>query len=138
MSEKYLSGKQIANIVGISYDALNYWVKNGIVTPDIVILGTNKKQRVYYSFSNLVAIAAIKELRDRGISLQCVKKAQKEFCKRIGLSFEQGLSGGIIVADGNEILAVLFTFDEAVEIMSLLKGGQLILPLAVCRRGRSG
>ncbi len=129
MSEKYWSGKQIASIVGVSYDTLDYWVKNEIITPDVVVVGTKKKHRVFYSFSNLVAVAAIKELRDRGISLQRIKKAQKEFCKRIGLSFDQGLSGGIIVADGNDILAVLYTFDEAVEIMSLLRGGQLILPL---------
>jgi DNA-binding transcriptional MerR regulator len=127
--ETYWSGQQVARIVGISYDVLDYWVKKGLITPDSHVSESQKRQKVSYSFSNIVAIAAIKALRDKGISLQRLKKAQTEFCQRIGLSFEQGLRGGIIVADGNEILVVLYTFDEAVEVMSLLKGGQLILPL---------
>lgn len=125
----YWSGQQVSQIVGVSYDTIDYWVKNDLITPAIFLTENRKRQKAFYSLSNVIAIASIKALRDKGISLQRLKKAKTEFCNRIGLSFEQGLRGGIIVADNNEILAVLYTFDEAVQIMSLLKGGQLILPL---------
>lgn len=127
--DSYWSGQQVSQIVGVSYDTIDYWVKNDLITPAMLMTETRKRQKAFYSFSNIIAIATIKALRDKGISLQRLKKAKTEFTKRIGLSFEQGLRGGIIVADNNEILAVLYTFDEAVQIMSLLKGGQLILPL---------
>jgi hypothetical protein len=35
----------------------------------------------------------------------------------------------VIVADRHQVLAVLYTLDDAVQIMSLLKGGQMVLPL---------
>jgi len=126
--ETYWTRPQVAQIVGISYDTLDYWVKSGLITPSVVVPHPSST-RGYFSLSNIVALAAIKALRDRGISLQQVKKIRSEFCHRIGLSFEQGLRGGVIVADGHDILTVLYTLDDAVQIMSLLKGGQMILPL---------
>jgi hypothetical protein len=58
-----------------------------------------------------------------------LKKASEELWQKIGIRFEQGLRGGVVVADRNQLLAVLYTFGEAVQIMSLLQGGQLVLPL---------
>lgn len=122
------TGPQVAKIVGISYDKLDYWVKSGVVAPSIMVARPGKNLR-YYTFSDIVVVAALNALRDRGISLQKVKKAKLEFCNRIGMSLEQGIRGGVIVADGKDVLAVLYSLDDAVQIMSLLKGGQMILPL---------
>lgn len=122
-----LTGPQVAQIVGISYDTLDYWVKQGLVAPSVPATGPRK--RSYYSFPDIVSIAAVRTLRDQGVSLQKLKKVQAELWQRIGIGFEQGLRGGVIVADRRQVLAVLYTLDDAVQIMSLLKGGQMVLPL---------
>jgi len=122
-----LTGPQVAQIVGISYDTLDYWVKGGLVVPSAP--ATEPRKRSHYSFPDIVSIAAVKTLRDQGVSLQKLKKVQAELWQRIGISFEQGLRGGVIVADRRNVLAVLYTLDDAVQIMSLLKGGQMVLPL---------
>ena len=121
------TGPQVAQIVGITYDTLDYWLKSGLVKASIQ--GSKSRERSYYSFSDIVAIATIKTLRDSGFSLQKLKKASEELWQKIGIRFEQGLRGGVVVADRNQLLAVLYTFGEAVQIMSLLQGGQLVLPL---------
>ncbi len=121
------TGPQVAQIVGIPYDTLDYWVKSGLVVPSFPASGPRK--RSHYSFSDIVAISAIKALRKRGVSLQKLKRAQAELWHRIGISLEQGLRGGVIVADHHQVLAVLYSLDDAVQIMSLLKGGQMVLPL---------
>jgi DNA-binding transcriptional MerR regulator len=122
------TGPKVARIVGVSYDTLDYWVKSGLITPNMIILNKSKS-RWYYSYADIIIVAALKALRDRGISLQKLKRAKTELCQRIGMSLEQGIDGGVIVADGRDVLAVLYTLNDAIQIMSLLKGGQMILPL---------
>ena len=122
------TGPQVADIVGINYDTLDYWVKRcKLVTPSIP--ASKLGRRNHYSSANIFALAAIKALRDQGISLQKLRKAETELWQRIGMNLEQGLRGGVVVADGQDVFAVLFTLDDAIQIMSLLKGGQLLLPL---------
>lgn len=122
------TGPQIADIVGITYDTLDYWVRQcRLVTPYFPAMRPG--YRNYYSSADLFAIAAIKALRDQGVPLQKLRKAKTELWKQIGMSLEQGLRGGVIVSDGQDLFAVLFTFEDAIQIMSLLKGGQLLLPL---------
>ncbi|HLE26807.1 MAG TPA: helix-turn-helix domain-containing protein [Anaerolineales bacterium] len=126
--EKFWTGPQVARIVGIPYDTLDYWVKSGLVRPSMP--APVPRRRSYYTFSDIVTIAALKALRRQGISLQKLKQARAELWKRIGISLEQGLQGGVIIADREQVLTVLYSLDEAVQIMSLLKGGQLVLPLS--------
>ncbi len=121
------TGPQVARIVGISYDTLDYWVKQGLVKARVE--ATKPHYRSYYSFSNIITVSAIKALRDSGVSLQKIRFASDEIWKKIGMKFEQGLRGGGIVADNDQLLAVFYTLDEAIQIMSLLKGGQMVLPL---------
>jgi DNA-binding transcriptional MerR regulator len=125
--DTHWSGPQVAKILGIPYDTLHYWVKLGLVTPNIPAI--QRRHKSLYSFVDLVAISALKALREQGLSLRKLKRAKAELWDRVGMSFEQGLHGGVIVADGQELFAVLYSFDEAVQIMSLLKGGQMVLPL---------
>jgi DNA-binding transcriptional MerR regulator len=121
------TGPQAAQIASISYDTLDYWCKQGLVKASLQ--ADKPHHRSFYTFSDIVTISAIKALRDNGISLQKIKLASDELWKRIGIKFEQGLQGGVIVVDHNQLLAVFYTIDEAVQIMSLLKGGQMLLPL---------
>ena len=125
--ETLWSSPQVAEVLGVSYDTFNYWVQLGLITPT---QPANKPRgRCYFSFSDIVAAAAIKSLRNQGISLQMVRKASAELSQKIGRSFELGLSGGVIVADNKQLLAVLYTLDDAIQIMSLLRGGQFLVPL---------
>ncbi len=127
MKNEIWTGPQAAKIAGISYDTLDYWVKQGLVKASIQ--ASKPHHRSYYTFSDIVTVSAIKTLRDGGISFQKIRLASDDLWEKIGIKFEQGLRGGIIVADHDQILAVFYTLDEAVQIMSLLKGGQMLLPL---------
>jgi DNA-binding transcriptional MerR regulator len=121
------TGPQVAGIVGIPYDTLDNWVKSNLVKPTYPAPARHK--RAYFSFNNIVTIAVLKALRDQGISVRKLKRARDILSQRIGISLEQGLRGGVVVADRRDLLAVIYTLDDAVQIMSLLKGGQLVLPL---------
>lgn len=121
------TGPQVAEVIGVSYDTLNYWLQLGLITPTQP--ADRPHGRCFFTFPDIVSVAAIKSLRDQGISLQTIRKASFEFSQKIGMSFELGLRGGVIVADNKQLLAVLYTLDDAIQIMSLLKGGQLLLPL---------
>jgi DNA-binding transcriptional MerR regulator len=123
----FWTAPQLAKIVGVSYDTINYWSHIGLVTPSIK--QGKPKSRSHYSFADIVTAAAIKSLRNQGISLQVMREANIELNQKIGTSMELGLRGGVIVADNKNLLAVLYTLDDAVQIMSLLRGGQLLLPL---------
>jgi DNA-binding transcriptional MerR regulator len=82
------TGPQAAQIAGVTYDTLNYWVKHGLLSPSTP--ASSPRHWSYYSLSNIVTITAIKTLRAQGVSLQTLRKAGTELGLRIDISLEQG------------------------------------------------
>ncbi|HBE34095.1 MAG TPA: MerR family transcriptional regulator [Cyanobacteria bacterium UBA11369] len=68
MQETFFTSKQAAEITGCTLRQLQYWREKGVVVPTISATGTGRS--VYYSRSDLMALAAM------------------EYCLSVGLSFE--------------------------------------------------
>lgn len=68
MEEIFFTSKQASEITGCTLRQLQYWREKGVVVP--VVHASGKGRSVYYSRSDLVALAAM------------------EYCLSMGLSFE--------------------------------------------------
>ena len=68
MQETFFTSNQAAEITGCTLRQLQYWQEKGIVVP--AITGTGTGPSIYYSRSDLAALAAI------------------EYCLSVGLTFE--------------------------------------------------
>jgi tetratricopeptide (TPR) repeat protein len=64
------SPREVAEIVGLQEARVRYWAQTGVVGPS-----AKKDGRGVYTFQDLVGVKAAKELLDRGLSLQSVRKS---------------------------------------------------------------
>jgi DNA-binding transcriptional MerR regulator len=77
------SAGMAARASGVTYRSLDHWDKLGFLSPSLGQAdggGTARK----YSFADLVALRAAKQLRDAGISLPKIRKAVDHLRKRRG------------------------------------------------------
>ncbi|MGA0885487.1 MAG: MerR family transcriptional regulator, partial [Ilumatobacteraceae bacterium] len=62
------SGRQTAEIVGISYRQLDYWARTDLIRPSLAdASGSGSRRR--YSYQDLLELRVIKTLLDAGIKL---------------------------------------------------------------------
>jgi len=64
------SPREVAEIVGLQESRVRYWAQTGVVGPS-----SRKDGRGVYTFQDLVGVKAAKELLDRGVSLQAVRRS---------------------------------------------------------------
>jgi tetratricopeptide (TPR) repeat protein len=94
------SSKEVAQIVGLQESRVRYWAQTGFVGPSAKSNG-----RAAYTFQDLVGVKAAKELLDRGLTVQRVRKnldALKEQLPHI----ERPLAQLRIVSDGDKLVVV--------------------------------
>ncbi|MFZ5997445.1 MAG: MerR family transcriptional regulator [Nitrospirota bacterium] len=98
----FFTAQHIESIFGINRKVLFYWKKIGLITPSELTNGGHAR----YTFPDLVAIKAVKALRDAGISTNQIKKSilalKKEFPNAQNVLAEKSLyviGKEIIVAD---------------------------------------
>jgi DNA-binding transcriptional MerR regulator len=116
--------REIVQLTGISPRQLQWWDERGIVVP--VRDGHNR----VYSLDDLAEVAVICELRERGFSLQKIRRVirflQRELSRRlvetVGAASEYHL-----LTDGQHI----FLEDSAQGVVDILKNARLPM-LAVC------
>jgi tetratricopeptide (TPR) repeat protein len=63
------SARDVARIVGLQESRVRYWAQTGFVGPS-----ERRGGRAMYSFQDLIGVKAAKELLDRGLSVQRVRK----------------------------------------------------------------
>src|SRR5437762_1109314 len=89
MQQRFTSSEVIA-LTGITPRQLQWWDERGVVVP------AREGHRRIYSMEDLAEVAVICELRERGFSLQRVRKVmrflQREFSKRLA----ETVSGGAV------------------------------------------
>jgi DNA-binding transcriptional MerR regulator len=111
-------------LTGISARQLQWWDERGIVVP------ARKGRRRLYSLEDLSEVAVICELRDRGFSLQGVRKVVRflrhEFGKRLAETVS-GASDYHLLTDGKN----LYLETSARQIVDILKNARQPM-LAVC------
>lgn len=118
------TSRQVVALTGISPRQLQWWDEQRIVVP------SRDGRRRLYSLEDLSEIAVICELRERGFSLQRVRKVvrflQNEFNQRLAETVS-GASDYHLLTDGRN----LYLETSAQQIVDILKNARQPM-LAVC------
>lgn len=105
------SGRQTAEIVGITYRQLDYWARTDLVRPSLADAKGSGSRRSY-SYRDLLELKVIKTLLDAGIKLELIRNAFEYFRESLGddiPSAQLVLSGStaMLVRDGSELVDVV-------------------------------
>jgi len=118
------TSREVVALTGITPRQLQWWDERGIVTP-----GREGRRRLY-SLEDLSEIAVICELRQRGFSLQRMRKVvrflQREFGKRLAETVS-GSSDYHLLTDGTH----LYLETSPQQIVDILKNSRQPM-LAIC------
>lgn len=72
-STEGFSGRQTADVVGISYRQLDYWARTDLIRPSLTdASGSGSRRR--YSYQDLLELRVVKTLIDAGIKLESVRE----------------------------------------------------------------
>lgn len=115
---------EVVQLAKITYRQLEYWTKTGLIEPGYADSGGSGKPNKY-DFKNLLEARTIKELRNRGVSLQKIRKCL-EYIEAKLPEYERPLSELLLVTDGETIFALV----DSTTIIDVLKRGQLVFAIA--------
>ena len=111
---------EAANITGIPYRTIDHWARTGLITPSISEAKGAGRSRLY-SFKDLVALRVARDLRDKGTSIQSLRKVVK-LLRTMGM--DSPLAEAKLLVIGKDVAIV----KDAHEIESVLSTpGQLYL-----------
>jgi DNA-binding transcriptional MerR regulator len=118
------TSREVVQLTGITARQLQWWDERGIVVP------ARDGRRRLYSMEDLSEVAVICELRDRGFSLQRVRKVvrflQHEFGKRLAETVSEACDYHLLT-DGTS----LYLETSAQQIVDILKNARQPM-LAIC------
>ena len=118
------TSREVVRLTGITLRQLQWWDEQGIVVP------ARQGHRRLYSLADLSEVAVICELRDRGFSLQRVRKVvrflQQELGKRLAELVGESADYHLLT-DGN----ALYLETSPLQIVDILKNARQPM-LAVC------
>jgi DNA-binding transcriptional MerR regulator len=122
MSQGY-SGREAADIVGITYRQLDYWARTDLIRPSLAdAKGSGSRRR--YSYRDLVELRMIKMLLDSGQKLERVRAAF-EYLRDLG----DDLSSVQLVIAGDSVMLV--RDDELIDVVSKYRGQGVLNFLAL-------
>ena len=100
MTAEGFSGREAADIVGITYRQLDYWARTDLIRPSLAdAKGSGSRRR--YSYKDLVELKMIKTLLDAGQKLERVRAAF-EYLRDLG----DDLSAAQLVIAGDSVVLV--------------------------------
>jgi DNA-binding transcriptional MerR regulator len=114
-----LSVKDVARIVGLDEARLRYWAQTGLMGPSV-----RRGARSYYTFTDLIGVKVVKELLERGLSLQAVRKSLEALRQSLP-AVDRPLAQLRVTVEGERL--VVADADAPYEADS----GQLIMSFAV-------
>jgi predicted RNase H-like HicB family nuclease len=120
------SSKAASRIIGIPTRVIDYWDRTNFIKPSVSEASGYGSVRLY-SFTDLIQFKVAKFLRDRGLSLQKIRKSLNYLRKHLP-EMEKPLAQLRFLTDG-EIIFVLTNRDK--EIIDTLKKGQYVLAIAI-------
>lgn len=122
--ERHFSSREVAALTGITLRQLQWWDERRIVVPE------RQGRRRLYSLGNLAELAVIAELRDKGFSLQRVRKVvralEREFQRRL-VETVTGTSEYHLLTDGRSV----YVENSARQVIDILKNSRQPI-FAVC------
>ncbi len=92
---------QVVRILGVSRRQLQYWAETDLVAPSVRTQGGHHR----YTFEDLVALRAAKQLIDAGVSVQRIRNSIGSL-KRILPEVQKPLSELVLVATGDLVLVL--------------------------------
>ena len=117
------SGREAADIVGITYRQLDYWARTDLIRPSLADAnGSGSRRR--YSYQNLVELKMIKTLLDAGQKLERVREAF-HYIRELG----EDISAAQLVIAGNAVLLV--KDEDLVDVVNKHKGQGVLNFLAM-------
>ena len=111
MSTDGFSGREAADIVGITYRQLDYWARTDLIRPSLAdAKGSGSRRR--YSYRDLLELKMIKTLLDAGQKLERVRAAFQYLREQVGddvTSVTLVISGDsvVLVRDGQDLVDVV-------------------------------
>ncbi len=120
------SSKTVSRIIGIPTRVIDYWDRTNFIKPSISEASGYGSVRLY-SFTDLIQFKVAKFLRDRGLSLQKIRKSLNYLRKHLP-EVEKPLAQLRFLTDG-ETIFVLTNKDR--EMIDTLKKGQYVLAIAI-------
>lgn len=124
MTRQSYTSRQAIAITEVTHRQLAYWRKTGLVVPSHQTQGGHAR----YSFTDLVAIKAAKQLIDAGVSVQRLRKSIQALTQLLP-NLNTPLTELSLVATGDVVL--IFHQGAAFEALS---GQEWILPIAQLQR----
>ncbi len=110
MSTDGFSGREAADIVGITYRQLDYWARTDLIRPSLAdAKGSGSRRK--YSYRDLIELKLVKTLLDAGQKLERIRGAF-DFLRDLGddlTSVRLVIAGDsvLLVRDGGELLDVV-------------------------------
>ena len=92
---------QVIRVLGVSRRQLQYWAETDLVAPSARTPGGHRR----YTFEDLVALRAAKQLIDAGVSVQRIRHSIGSL-KRILPEVQKPLSELVLVATGDLVLVL--------------------------------
>ncbi len=120
------NSKAVSKIIGIPIRVIDYWDRTNFIKPSISEASGYGSVRLY-SFTDLIQFRVAKFLRDKGLSLQKIRKSLNYLRKHLP-EVENPLAQLRFLTDG-ETIFVLTNSDK--EIIDTLKKGQYVLAIAI-------
>lgn len=92
---------QVVRILGVTHRQLQYWAETGLVAPSACTGGGHHR----YTFEDLVALRAAKQLIDAGVSVQRIRRSLGSL-RRLLPTVRRPLSELVLVATGDLVLVL--------------------------------
>ena len=116
------SGKQAADIVGITYRQLDYWARTDLVRPSASAAAGGGSRREYV-YRDLLELKVIKNLLDAGIKLESVRAVFTYLRRHVTTD----IASAHVVISGNAV--VLCDGDHLIDAVRNGQGVLNVLPL---------
>ena len=126
MATEGFSGREAADIVGITYRQLDYWARTDLIRPSLAdAKGSGSRRR--YSYKDLIELKMIKTLLDAGQRLDRVRAAF-DYLRDLGddLSSAQLVIAGdsvVLVREGENLIDVVNKYQGQGVLNLLALGG---------------
>lgn len=118
--------REVEAITGLSQRQIDYWDRMHFIKPSLA-MSSGKGTRRLYDFIDLIQFRVAASLREKGISLQKIRKCVK-FLRQNRERLERPLASLKFLTDGDSLF-VLTTNRKVV--MDTLRDGQLVFSIAI-------
>jgi len=116
------SGRQAAEIVGITYRQLDYWARTDLLRPSAADAQGSGSRRVY-TYRDLLELKVIKDMLDAGIKLGSVRDVFDYLRRQLDSDIASAhlvVSGGsVILCNGEELLDVVRNGQGVLNVLPL-------------------